>query len=173
MEIRPAARATTRSRQWMVWGGLIALELLLMGAAFVGGQMLARQNTRNSRSPGLVQLPAQLPKDPVAGTGSVQKVQDTVITLTRGRGGAPGGPGPGASAASNQTDVAVTADTKYYKNTSSGSPGNPGAPGGQTQLQVQDATLADVKVGSTIMVWGPKNGERITAEVIYIQAAGR
>ena len=41
------------------------------------------------------------------------------------------------------------------------------------QVQVADATIADVKVGNSVMVWGAKNGERITAEVIYIQTAGR
>jgi hypothetical protein len=145
--------------------------MLLMGSAFVGGRMLASQNQRNTRSQFAVQLPAQLPKDPAAGSGTVQKVQDTIITLTIGRGGAPGGGGQGASGTSNQTEVAVTAETKYYKNTSAGSPGNPG--GGQAQIQVAEASLTDVKVGVNVMVWGTKSGERITAEVIYIQSLGR
>ena len=148
--------------------GLIFVQLLLMGAAFVGGRMLGEQNARTVRAPGAGQLPAQLPKDPVAGNGSVSQVRDTVITLTRGRA-------PGGGATSNQTEVTVTAETKYYKTASTGTQGFPGGPGAAqpAQLQVQDATLADVKVGNTILVWGPKNGERITAEVIYIQSTGR
>jgi hypothetical protein len=144
---------------------IVLVQLLLMGSAFVGGRMLGEQNRRTNRPAGSLQLPSQLPKDPAAGNGSVQKIQDNLITLGRGFGG------PGGQSSNNQTEVAVTGDTKFYKNTSAGQPGNPG--GGQTQVQVADATIADVKIGNNVMVWGTKNGERITAEVIYIQTAGR
>ncbi len=168
MERYAAAKGLPRpKRRRVLWLGLVLVELLLMGSAFVGGRLLAEQNRRNARQPFALQLPSQLPKDPVAGSGSVQKISDTVITLSRGRGGAPGGGG----AASNQTEVAITAETKYYKNTSSGSPGGPG--GGPVQLQVEDATVADVKIGSNVMVWGTKSGERINAQVIYVQSSGR
>jgi hypothetical protein len=131
--------------------------------------MLGEQNRRTNRPAGSLQLPSQLPKDPAAGTGSVQQIQDNLITLGgRGFGGPGGG---GGQSANTQTEVAVTADTKFYKNTSTGQPGNPG--GGQTQVQVADATIADIKIGNNVMVWGTKNGQRITAEVIYIQTAGR
>jgi hypothetical protein len=133
-----------------------------MGSAFVGGRMLGEQNRRTNRPAGSVQLPAQLPKDPAAGTGSVQTIQDNLITLGRGFGG-----GGGGQAANTQTQIAVTADTKFYKNTSTAQPGQP------QQVQVADATMADVKVGNNVMVWGTQNGARITAEVIYIQTAGR
>ncbi len=142
-------------------GGLIFLQLLLMGAAFVGGRMLGEQNRRAARPAGGMALPSQLPKDPAAGNGTVQKIQDTTITLGRGFGGPPGG-----ANASAETQVTVTADTKYYKNAASG---NPGMPGGQTAIQVQNATMADIKIGNRVMVWGVKTGERIAAEVVYIQ----
>ena len=146
--------------------GIAFLQILLMGSAFVGGRMLGEQNRRTNRPAGSVQLPAQLPKDPAAGTGSVQTIQDNLITLGRGFGG-----GGGAQPANTQTQIAVTADTKFYKNTSTAQPGQPG--GQPQQVQVADATLADVKVGNNVMVWGTQNGARITAEVIYIQTAGR
>jgi hypothetical protein len=155
--------------------GLAVLQILLMGAAFVGGRMMAGQSRRGPGQ-GMAQLPSQLPKEPMAGSGTVQKIQNSVITLSRGGfGGPPGQSGPGGgpgggSSSSNQTDVAVSADTKYYKSTSSGGPGMPGASGGG-QIDVQDATLSDVKVGNMVMVWGAKNGERITAEVVYIQGS--
>ncbi|MEW5718731.1 MAG: hypothetical protein AB1817_08910 [Chloroflexota bacterium] len=146
--------------------GIIALQVLLMGSAFVGGRMLASQNQRGARPGFSNQLATQLPREPAAGSGAVQQIQGNIITLTRARGG-----GQGASSASNQTDVAVTAETKYYKNVSSSSPGALG--GGQPQIQLQEASLTDVKIGNQVMVWGAKNGERITAEVIYIQSSGR
>lgn len=155
-------------RKRLIIFGIVLVQLFLMGAAFVGGRMIGEQNRRTNRPVGSVQLPAQLPKDPAAGNGSVTKIQDNLITLGRGFGG-------GGQASSNQTEVAVTADTKFYKNTSTGQPAQPGIPGGgqQQQVQVVDATLADVKVGNNVIVWGTKNGERITAEVIYIQSGGR
>jgi hypothetical protein len=58
-----------------------------------------------------------------------------------------------------------------------------GAPGGQGGFDGQrgnaqpaeatDAKLDEVKVESTVIVWGVRNGERITASVVYIQFAGR
>ncbi len=165
-------RGLSQKQRWLLWTGLVFLQLLLMGAAFVGGRMVGEQNQRASRPIGSVQLPSQLPKEPAAGAGTVQKIQDTVITLAgRGFGGSPGG---GQQSASTQTEVAFTADTKFYVNTSAGSPGNPGNPGGgQSQITVAAATSADVKVGSNVTVWGTKNGARITADVVYIQSTGR
>ncbi len=140
-----------------------------MGAAFAGGRMIGEQNRRANRPAGSTQLPSQLPKDPAAGSGTVQAIQDNVITLGRGFGG-PGGGGAGGSSTTSGTEIAVTAETKYYRNASSNQPGQPGQ---NQQVQVADATLADVKIGNSVMVWGAKNGQRITAEVIYIQNAGR
>jgi hypothetical protein len=176
------------SRRWKLWAALAVLQLLLMGSAFVGGRMVGQQNARRA---GAAQLPSQLPKEELAGSGTVQKIQDNVITLSQGEfggGGAPGGQGapgaPGAQggpggqgggggtssgATSSQTDVSVSADTKYYKSTSSGG-GGPGDT--QTQVEVSDATLADVKIGNTLLVWGTKSGSRITASVVYIQSGG-
>jgi hypothetical protein len=152
--------------------GVVVLQLLLMGAAFVGGRMMAEQDRRGNRQPMTAQLPSQLPKEPMAGSGSVQKVQSNIITLSQGRGGGggPGGGGQGSSSSNSGLEVAVSADTKFYSSDSSGGGQGMQTSGQtQTQAQVQEAKLADIKVGNQIMVWGTKNGSRITAEVIYIQ----
>lgn len=143
--------------------GLIALQLLLMGAAFVAGRMMAGQDQRSIRQPGAA-LPSQLPKEPMAGSGTVQKIENNIITLTQ-RGG--GGPGGSSSSSNIGLDVLVSSDTKYYKNVSSGSSGMPG--GGQTTAQIAEAKLTDIKIGNMLLVWGTKSGSRITADVIYIQ----
>lgn len=152
-------------RRRLVIIGIVLVQLLLMGSAFVGGRMLGEQNRRTNRPADSLQLPAQLPKDPAAANGSVQQIQGNMITLGCGFGG------PGGQSSNTQTEIVITTDTQFYKNISTGQPGNPG--GGQTQVQVADATLADVKVGNNVIVWGTKNGQRITAEGIYIQTAGR
>ncbi len=164
MTISSATRAgASTRRRWLFWIGLVLLQLLLMGSAFVGGRMLAGQNQRGNRS-GSAQLPSELPKETPAATGSVQRIQGQVLTLGRGFGG------QGGSNANNATEAAVTADTKYFKNTSSNSP-QPG--GGQPQFRADPATFEDVKVGTNIMVWGTRSGQRITAEVVYVQNPGR
>ena len=155
-------------RRWLLYTGLVLLQLLLMGSAFVGGRMLAAQNQRGVRGAGAFQLPSQLPKEPAAGSGTVQSIQGAVVTLG-GRGF--GGPQGGGQQSATATEVAFTADTKFYMNTSTGGIGSPG--GGQAQITVADATSADVKVGSNVTVWGTKNGARITAELVYIQSTGR
>ncbi len=167
MTMSSATRAgVSPRRRWVLWIGLALLQLLLMGSAFVGGRMLAGQNQRGNRSTA-GQLPSQLPRESPAASGSVQRIQGQVLTLGRGFGG-PGG--QGGSNANNAAEVAVTADTQYYKNTASNSP-QPG--GGQPQFRADPATFDDVKVGASILVWGTRNGQRITAEVVYIQNPGR
>ena len=164
-------------RTWTIILGIVMLQVLLMGAAFVAGRMMAGQNQRNLGPPMGAQFPSQLPKEPMAGSGTVQKIQGSAITLSQGGGPGGGGPpgqgGPGGGpSTSSETEVTVTSDTKYYKGASSGG-GSQGMPGGaqtQNQVQLQQASLTNVEVGNTLMVWGTKSGERITAEVIYIQS---
>ncbi len=155
-------------RRWLLWTGIAFLQLLLMGSAFVGGRMLAGQNQRGNRTG--AQLPSELPRESPVATGSVQRIQGQVITLGRGFGGQGGPGGQGGSNANTQPEVAVTADTKYYKNTSTNQ-FQPG--GGQQQFRADPATFEDVKVGTNILVWGTRNGQRITADVVYVQNAGR
>ena len=180
MDHRSADRMSAeKQRRWLKIAGIVLLELLLMGASFVGGRMLSQQGGRGRGQFG-AQLPSELPRDPIAGSGTVQSIQGDVIDIASGRGfggfGGPGnGGGGGGQQANNQFEIAATADTKFYKNTASTTAGGGGFAqrGSQTPVQVEDATLDDVKVGGSILVWGPKSGQRITADVIYIQSAGR
>lgn len=163
----------TRKRLMIL--GIVSLQLLLMGSAFVAGRMIGEQNLRANRPAGSVRLPAQLPRESAAASGTVQRIQDNVITLTLGRGFGQGG-GQHQQASSTQTEVVTTAETKFYRNVSSMPPGQPGQysqPSQQTQVQVTEAAFADVKVGNNIIVWGTRNGGRVTAEVILIQISGR
>ena len=119
--------------------------------------MLSPQNSSGTRFGG-AQLPSQLPKEPAVATGSVTKIQGSVITVSRGR---PGGTGASAPSA---MDVSVTADTKYYRTAPRSN-----AAGSNQALQVEAATLSDVKIGGTILAWGDKTGDRVNATVVYVQ----
>lgn len=176
MAIQAGARATKSSRRPILVVGLVSLQLLLMGAAFVGGRLFTSQNQRNHQQGAAAQLPSQLPKGSPAASGTVQNIQGSQITLTRGGFGEPGGPpgsaGSGQSSASTQTQVTVSAETKYYKSAGDMGPGIQGA-GQSLSVQAQEGTLSDVKIGNMITVWGLSSGGRITAEVVYIQSFGR
>lgn len=156
------------NRKRLIVLGIVGIQLLLMGSAFVAGRMIGEQNLRANRPAGALQLPSQLPREPAAASGSVQRIQDTVITLGRGFGS----PGSGQPSSSAQTEVVTTTATKFYKNIAATQFGPPGQFGGQTPVQVTDATLADVKIGNNVIVWGTRDGGRVTAEVIYIQTGG-
>ena len=162
-------------RRWPYILGAISLVVLLIGAAFVGGRLLARRHTVHYSGPGVFRLsrPAELPKEPPETSGPVQKVEGKVITLEEpvgGRGVIYSGPeGTTKEGEWKQIEVVVTHDTKIYK-------AIPPSPeemekGGEFQQKVEEATLADVQVDEQIEVWGQRSGDRITAEVIYIQRA--
>ncbi len=171
--MQSAAVSRRPRRRRTLWLGVALLQLLLMGAAFVGGRMLAQQNLR-SGGPGFsTQLPAQLPKEPLADSGFIQKIDGKVLTLSKMPSGGAGVMvvGPGGPDMSKQTEVVATADTKFYRMIRPTSEDmQKMQKGGTFQFRAEDATVDDARVGSMIMVWGPKSGNRTTAEVIYIQS---
>lgn len=171
--MQSAALLAQPRRRRALWLGVAMLQLLLMGSAFVGGRMLAQQNLRTS-SPGFAsQLPSQLPKEPPADSGFVQKVQGKVFTLGKMP---PGGAGviiggSGGPDLTKQTEVVISSDTKFYKMIQPKPEEMQKLQrGGAFQFRAEDATVDDARVGSMIMVWGTKSGDRTTAEVIYIQS---
>ena len=160
-------------RRWLYILGAGALVVLLVGAAFVGGRLLSQRHLVRTSGPGVVHIKqaAELPDEPPAAVGPVQKVEGKTITLeTAAGGGATIYYGPGGVKKEGewkQIEVVVTQETKIYK-------GVPLSPeeikkGGEFQMKVEEAMLADIKIGDHIEVWGEESGERIIAEVIHIQ----
>ncbi len=163
-------------RRWALWSGAVLLQLLLMGAAFVGGRMLAQQNLRNSGPGFATQLPTQLPKEPPADSGFIQKVQSKVFTLGKMPPGSAGVVIVGSSGPdlSKQTEVVISADTKFFKMIQP----KPEEiqkmqSSGRFQLRAEDATVDEARVGSMTTAWGTKSGDRTTAKVTFIQSLGR
>jgi len=161
-------------RRWLYILGAGALVVLLVGAAFVGGRLLSQRRLVRTSGPGVVHIKqaAELPHEPPAAVGPVQKVEGKTITLETAAGGSAviyfGPEGVEKKEGEwKQIEVVVTQETKIYK-------GVPLSPeemkkGGEFQMKVEEATLADVKIGDHIEVWGEESGERIIAEVIHIQ----
>jgi len=161
-------------RRWLYILGAGTLVVLLVGAAFVGGRLLSQRRLVRTSGPGVVHIKqaAELPHEPPAAVGPVQKVEGKTITLETAAGGSAviyfGPEGVEKKEGEwKQIEVVVTQETKIYK-------GVPLSPeeikkGGEFQMKVEEATLADIKVGDHIEVWGEESGERIIAEVIHIQ----
>ena len=161
-------------KRWALWGGLAAVVILVIAAAFVGGRLLSQRRLVRTSGPGVVHIKqaAELPDEPPAAVGPVQKVEGKTITLETATGGAAviyfGPEGVEKKEGEwKQIEVVVTQETKIYK-------GVPLSPeeikkGGEFQMKVEEATLADIKIGDHIEVWGEESGERIIAEVIHIQ----
>ncbi len=169
------SKGTSSSHRGFIVAGILLLQALLMSAAFVGGRLIASQQLGANGQ--INSLSSPLPNASPAGSGTVQKVGDNTITLARGSGGGlgqpPGSAGQTVASTTSQTQVAVTPETRYFKSTSAGMPGMPGESSAQNQMQVRQATLSDVKVGNTVTVWGTKDGDRVAAEVVYVQTFGR
>ncbi|MCZ7573685.1 MAG: hypothetical protein M5U01_34470 [Ardenticatenaceae bacterium] len=157
-------------RRWVWWGGVALMIVLLLGAAFAGGRLLAQQNVTPATQGVQLSRPAELPEEPPVAMGPVTKVEGKTVILEMPAGG--GGvvySGPGGTTKKEgewkQIQVVATQDTKIYRDI----PIKPEElQKGRQQLQVEEVTLADVKVGEQIEVWGQKIGDRALAEVIYI-----
>ncbi|MBI2955349.1 MAG: hypothetical protein HYY30_13625 [Chloroflexi bacterium] len=166
---QPMAQRRTRLVRW--GSVVLVVFLLLVGAAFVGGHLLAERNVVGSAQGVRLEVPAELPKEPPAAMGSVQKVEGKTIVIEEPKGG--GGVVYSDSAGVTkkqgefgQTEVVVTQDTRIYRSI----PIKPDEvqKGGQRQLELEAVSLADVRTNSTISVWGSRSGDRVVAEVIHI-----
>jgi len=171
-EDRVAAQPAEQGRRrWALWGGVAMVVVLLVGAAGVGGWLVARRRVPPHSGVVTMSRAAELPKEMPVAVGPVQEVKGKVITLEipTGGHGVVYSDGSGVTKKEGewkQIQVVVTQDTKIY----AGVPLSPQEiqKGGEFQSKVEEATLADIKVGDHIEVWGKESGQRITAEVIHI-----
>ena len=163
-------------RRVLVYGGVAILLVLLVGAAFVGGRLLAGGEPGRFMLPFLGRggptgavhpipevIPApELPKEKPTISGKVAQVEGRRITVQLPEGG------PGQVSIvewGKAVEVVVTRDTKIWKEEPIHiSAGN--TPEKKIQQNVEEATVEDIKPGEMVKVWGKKSGDRITAEVI-------
>ena len=182
-------------RRVLVYGGVAVLAVLLIGAAFVGGQLLSggevgrfvlpflrRGGTTGVYSGELIRA-EELPEEAPIDTGEVVSVTGKRITIRPpraqmvdlGEGRGAGVVTIGGESESKETEddgerveVLVTRNTKIWKTQPSISPGM--VPEGPIKQEVEEATLDDIKPGDYITVWGTKSGDRVNAEVILLMS---
>ena len=159
-------------------GGIVALALLLAGAAFVGGRLLNGQGlpgvpvlSLGSRGQpvrgGQLQPAAELPQTPADVDGAFDHRQDQSIFVGTGEVSISTNsrtPDPQISHDGPVVEVVVTSQTTIYKDVTMSQYDT--LPEGQVQQVLEPGSSDEIGVGSIITVWGRKTGDRFIAEVL-------
>ena len=181
---------TNNKPSLLKWLGLIVVVLLLVAAAFVGGQLLNRANPQaggpgapgifaSSSGPGgnaegisieLKVTPApELPtRQPDANGLFVNREDNSLFIGTGGITMMVSSEGTSSSSYDGPVvDIVVTGETRVYKE-SSNFPGPPAE--GETvqvlQQEVVEGNIEEIGKDSHISVWGRKVGDRIIADIL-------
>jgi hypothetical protein len=181
-------RTKRRVKPWLIIGGGLLL-VLLVGAAFVGGRLLARQPAQQERpaQQGLIlesrdqggvvhqeagpppERPEELPDEEPDVVGVFTRRDGNSLFVGTGRLTAKASvdgtieteyDGP-------ELEIVVTHDTEIYEErieirSEEGTP----------EDIVQPGSLEDIVGNMMVRVWGEKRGDRITARVLVYQSIG-
>lgn len=194
MEIQetPTPTPTPRkSRRPYVIGGIVALVLLLAGAAFVGGRLLNGQglpglSLGEPGGPGLtiggpggkmvkldIQPAKELPQTEADVQGIFGSRQNNSIFIGTGRvtmsvkKDAQSGKVETASDHDGPTvEVVITNQTTIYKDVTMNQFNGPPPDGQKIQQVLESGSLDDIGQSSMLTVWGRKTGDRFIAEIV-------
>ena len=173
-----------KSKRGLIVGGAIAV-IVLMGAAFVGGQLLNRSNTPEGggnlvlNGPGGAQTVSvhiekakELPEAPPDVVGLYSRRDDQSLFVTDANLDQmmvtvdKNGKMTTSSEGSGQTiEIVVTKDTQLYRDATVPDPSQP-MQGGTIQQKVEAGSLDEVGENSIVMAWGERRGDRLVARVL-------
>ena len=182
-------RTKRRVKPWLVLGGGLLL-VLLVGAAFVGGKLLARQSQEPGGSSLIVpgpggeggvvrqfgisplERPEELPDEEPDVSGVFTRRDGNSLFL--GTGGysvkvGPDGP-PEVDYDGPEVEVVVTHDTEIYAETIEM---DFEVDTMHMQRTLEPASLDDIVQGTSAQAWGEKRGDRIVARVLVYQSMSR
>lgn len=189
--VEPAVKKPRRTG--LIIGGVIALVVLLAGAAFVGGQLLSQQAQPKGAGGPLVMRsggPAggasmtsaasvefesakELPATPPDVTGLFAERKDNSVFVTVGDGtfmvmvGEDGTVNTQTGGNGQKLEVVVTNDTLLYKDvTEMMTNGNPPADG-KVQQKVAPGAIDEIGQNSFVTAWGERRGDRLIAKVLF------
>jgi len=177
-----------RKRTGLIVGGAVLL-IVLIGAAFVGGQLLNR-NTPTGNGGGGMRFTTQggpgggqamsveivpakeLPTTPPDTVGLFARRGDQSVVVSEASGGQvmmmvdeSGKVTSQTDGASRETEVVVTADTVIYRDATQPDPSQMPADG-KLQQKVEAGTLDEIGENSFVSAWGERRGDRLIARVI-------
>ena len=182
----PVDPITPKPKRTKLIVGVIALIVLLGGAAFVGGRLLNNQPTQAMGQGGLMinggpgggqtvsvqivpskDLPSAAPD--VRGLFSERK--DNSIFVTIGdkfmvQVDKNGTVKTQTDGNGDKLEVVVTGDTTIYKDVTQASLSNPPPNGSKVEQQVAAGSLDEIGGNSFVSAWGERNGDRLIARVL-------
>jgi hypothetical protein len=190
METQEPTPAPRKPKLPLIIGGIVALVLLLAGAAFVGGRLLNGKGLPGISlgGPGVSLggdgknvkidlgdiVPAkELPQTPADVSGLFDHRQDNSIFIGTGRVtmAVRKDPTTGKVETSSNHDgptveVVITTQTKIYKDVTMNQFSGPPPEGQKIQQVVEQGSLDEVGQSSMMTIWGRKTGDRFIADVL-------
>ncbi len=179
-----------KSRVGLLVGGLIALVVLLAGAAFVGGRLLNVQSPNQgigggpvimtSRGGGGAQTTfkldmepaAELPQTPAEVKGLFQRRADSSIFIGTGQvkmmvqKSQSGVISTTSDFDGPVVEVVATHDTRIYCDVTMKQFDGPPPAGQKLKQVVEPGSLDDIGENSTLVVWGERRGDRVVATTL-------
>lgn len=165
-------------KSWLLIGGsILALVLMLAGAAFVAGQLLiAGQPTGNAGSLVVsgesgetefvefaLKSAPELPEAPAAAFGSfVRREGNSLFIGRKQRTGVV--TGEEQDGYETIVEVVVTHDTQVYRDVTFETQDAPSS--GEVQQVVKPGSLDEIGKTSYVAVWGERHGDRVVAQVL-------
>jgi hypothetical protein len=190
-EAVPAVTSSARPRDARRWQavGVVALVLLLAGAAYVGAGWLTKPKagssgdqirTTGKGGPGgqavqniqsSIKFAPELPQTSPAVMGLYQRRQDNSVFVGTGHPKVTISNGQAAGSFDGPVvEVVVTKDTKVWRDTTDMEGGGaPGPSGGEAQQTVAPGDLNDLMPNWLITAWGVRHGDRLVAtDLLYL-----
>ena len=172
--------------------GAIALVVVLGGTAFIAGRLISPPASAQNGNggPGLsvggpggqnrvsidVITSKELPSTPPTVVGIVTDRQDQILSVGTGNvqiSALSKGPGLQPTVQANYNgpvvQVVITHDTKIYRDVTEVDPQTAAKNGGNVQQVLAPGSLDDIGKNVGVQVWGIKQGDRVTANIIVYQ----
>ncbi len=183
----PVNQVTSKPRHTKLIVGVIALIVLLAGAAFVGGRLLNQAAPQQGGSGGMVIgggpaggqrvsvefVPAkELPTAPPDARGLFSERKDNSIYVAIGdkfmvRVDKDGAVNTQTDGNGDKLEVVVTSGTTIYKDvTELGLKGGAPPSDSKVQQQVAPGSLDEIGSNSFVSAWGERRGDRVIAKVL-------
>jgi hypothetical protein len=172
--------------------GVVALVVLLAGAAFVGGRLLNNQTPQTGGPGGLVMkgggpgggqvsvqiVPAkELPETEPDATGLFAQRKDNSIFVTTGNRfmvqvDKNGTVNTQTDGNGQQLEIVVTSDTTIYKNATEMADLKTQPVDGKIQQQVAPGSIDEIGANTIVTAWGERRGDRLFARVLMYSRPG-
>lgn len=155
--------------------GVIVLIGLIVGAAFVGGQLLYQSTPTSKTAGGKIQMTAakELPQESPIIKGVFVSRNDSSVMVGTGRVQANVSKNADGTISVNATydgpivEVVFTHDTVIYRDeTEKQFNGRPPPDATQVQQVVAPGSLDEIGTNTAMIVWGERRGDRVTATTV-------